>query len=308
MKKYKFTILIAILVLLFTVKITKPNMGLSPDEIFEKVNETKKNFDSIIQIENSSVTKTVNNDPPMTLEEIEKKNKELSNIIEVIKSQNKKDNGSTEEDEEDKQIIATQQYVRKERYTITDYKNEKPTDFLISNYMRHSEENKKDIINEVYYRFKNNKGYSSINFGPWKEDDKSYLKFNDYHKIIELLNKYYKNFEIEEGDEFYLFTLNDEGLNNNDAMELANSLGMSKLIDESKLLNSKTYKDMDWDYTRLSVKFIIKRDSMYLQNVIYDLELQKDDICYNAQSKTNFEQFGIVTKYATPEELPEFNY
>jgi len=39
MKKYKFTILIAILVLLFTVKITKPNMGLSPDEIFEKVNE-----------------------------------------------------------------------------------------------------------------------------------------------------------------------------------------------------------------------------------------------------------------------------
>ena len=134
------------------------------------------------------------------------------------------------------------------------------------------------------------------------------IDINDYHKIIELLNKYYKNFEIEEGDEFYLFTLNDEGLNNNDAMELANSLGMSKLIDESKLLNSKTYKDMDWDYTRLSVKFIIKRDSMYLQNVIYDLELQKDDICYNAQSKTNFEQFGIVTKYATPEELPEFNY
>src|SRR5699024_5908869 len=133
-------------------------------------------------------------------------------------------------------------------------------------------------------------------------------KFNDYHKIIELLNKYYKNFEIEEGDEFYLFTLNDEGLNNNDAMELANSLGMSKLIDESKLLNSKTYKNMDWDYTRLSVKFIIKRDTMYLQKVIYDLKIQKDDISNNAQSKTNIEQFGIVTKYATPEELPEFNY
>lgn len=306
MKKYKFTMLIAVLVLLFTVKINKPNMGLSPDKVFDKVYEAKENFDSIIQIESSSVTKTINNDPPMTLEEREKKSKELSNIIDVIKKQNKKDKKIKEDEDDSKKIIAINQYVRKERYTITDYENNKPMDFMISNYIRYSEKDKEDNINELYYRFKDDKGYSSFNFGPWKEDNKNYIDFNDYHKILDLIKKDYGNFELEEGDEFYLFTLNDEGLKDDEAMKLANSLGLSKLIDESKILDSKTFKDMGWDYTRLSIKFIFRRDSMYLQNITYDLELQKDDTCYNAKSNTNFEQFGIVTKYATPEELPEF--
>lgn len=306
MKRYKFTILIGILVLLFTAKIVKTNMALSPDEVFEKAYSAKEGLDSIVQISNSSVNETTNNKPQLTLAEKEAKSKDLSNVIKVLKEQNKKNNEKDKDDDKKDKVFIENQYINKERFTIKEYTGTVASDFLVSKYIRHTSKDDEEV-NEFYYRRKDNQGYISKNFGPWKKDDISYVDFNDYNKTLDIIKNFYEKCDLEEGDEYYLFSFNDETLKDSQALDIANELGLAQLIKESNLLD-EDYLTKDWDYNRLTIKFVFSRSSMHLENITYDLELQKGDRRFNVQDTTNFEQFGIVREYTTPEELPEFNY
>lgn len=306
MKKYKFTLLLGVLIILGFTQITKPNSSLDNKELFKKIEKNSNTVENYINIKDIKVSKSKREDKKIK-EKNKFKIKDFANEYYQSKLPNflKKENSNTaiKNEEEVSKPYITEYYNEKIRNHIM-YENGIPNDFLISEYV-----NNGSSVTENYYLKEKGKTTASLDnlytaestnnkIKPLTEytGDNPY-KSLDYKEILPILENSTKFIDVTEVDEYYVFKEEFNKINDKNLIKLMTDLKINEDIDKSNVITFDELINTEWEKEDILVNFTVPSRDLAVNKFMFAATVAKDDKQYGIRFELNLEQFNIVDNF-----------
>lgn len=301
MKKYSFTLLIGVIILILFTNISKPNSGLNNDELFDLIEKENNNIENYLQVENISINKS-HFDP----KEDTRIPKEpffkgfVKNLVGYKKTEEKTPIQTSE-----KIIDRYKEYTRNTFF----YDNNIPETIFTDSTYTTSDGTTKDII--LYEKgsakisennIVNEEENKVMEYNDWKEYNNS-IDLLDYKKLTGTIRNVANFVEVNEVDENNIYKEEFDSLDNDNIKKLIKDLKIDEIIDNSNIVKYDDLFSKNWDKEHVLINFSVPLRDLHINKFIFAITVSEGNVKYNIRVELSFEQFNIMNNLNLPEEL-----
>ncbi|QQK07043.1 hypothetical protein [Miniphocaeibacter halophilus] len=300
MKKYSFTLLIGVIILILFTNISKPNSGLNNDELFDLIEKENKNIENYLQVENISINKS-SFDPKEDIK-IPKESFLKGFINNLI---GKKEEEKTPIKTSEKIIDRYKEYTRNTVF----YNNDIPETIFSDSTFTTRDGTIKDIIlydkgsakisaNNIVSEEEN----KVIEYNDWKEYNNK-VDMMDYKKLTGIIRKISNFVEVNEVDENNIYKEEFESIDNDNIKSIMKDLKIDQIIDNSNIIKYDELFSKNWDREHVLINFSVPLRDLHINKFIFAITVSEEDIKYNIRIELSLEQFNIMNDLNLPKEL-----